>query len=343
MEPRSLASACTPVVSGGRVFVGTTDDENRGTGMVVAFNAENGAVVWRRRVANSVKNRMVVAGGNVIAQDAGGSVYAFDAGSGRDVWKMQLPYHFQVLASAVAASEDGGTAYVGYGSRLTAVDAATGAVKWRSSAWESEPVAGAPGIGEGRMVWSSNWDGLECHDLATGARLWRLGDKPWRFPGADPLITGGKAVVACYWHIGEVDLATGQALRVKELKEVTALPSGPILAVGGRYLVGTLESGLLAIDGESLEIAWRASVDTSLLGVGAYRRRGRMVNTSPVMADASTVCAACADGVIHFWDLATGAERRRIATGAPYLAGVAVADGRIFAADMAGSIRMFAV
>jgi hypothetical protein len=68
-----------------------------------------------------------------------------------------------------------------------------------------------------------------------------------------------------------------------------------------------------------------------------------MVNTSPVLTDTSTVCAACADGVIHFWDLATGAEKNRIATGAPYLAGVAVSEGRLFAADMAGMVRMFRI
>ena len=334
---------CTPVVTGGKVFVGTTDDENRGTGMVIAFDAKSGAIVWKRKVANSVNNRLVVAGGNVIVQDASGTVYAFSASGGKNSWKMQLPYHFQLLASAVAASDDGQTAYVGYGKRLTAVDAATGTVKWRNSDWESEPVAGAPGIGEGKMVWSSNWDGLECHDLETGARLWRLDDKPWRFPGADPLITNGKAIVACYWHIGEVDLATGQALRVKELKEVTALPSGPILATGDKYLVGSLGSGLLAIDKASLEIVWRGAADMSLLGVGAYRTNGRMVSTSPVLTDSTTVCAACADGVIHFWDVATGAEKRRIATGAPYLAGVAVANGKLYAADMAGMVRMFSL
>jgi outer membrane protein assembly factor BamB len=311
--------------------------------LVAAFSAGSGALLWKRKVANSIKNRMVVAGGNVIAQDAGGCVYAFAESNGRTVWSMQLPYHFQVLASAVTASADGRTAYVGYAKRLTAVDAATGAVRWRSTAWESEPVAGGPGIGEGKMVWSSNWDGLECHDIATGERLWRLDGKPWRFPGADPLITGGKAVVACYWHIGEVDLATGEALRVKELKEVTALPSGPILAAGGKYFVGSLDSGLLAIDAETLEIVWRGAADMALLGVGAYRKKGRMVNTSPVLTDDSTVCAACADGVIHFWDLATGAEKRRIATGAPYLAGAAVAGGRLFAADMSGVLRMFSL
>ena len=334
---------CTPVVADGKVFVGTTDDENRGTGMVVAFDARSGAVVWKRKVANSIKNRMVVASGNVIVQDAGGCVYAFAANSGKGVWKLQLPYHFQNLASAVTTSADGRTAYVGYGKRLTAVDAATGAVKWRNSAWENEPVAGAPGVGEGKMVWSSNWDGLECHDLETGAVLWRLDGKPWRFPGADPLIVGGKVVVACYWNIGEVDLATGQALRIKELKEVTALPSGPILTVGDRYLVGSLDSGLLAIDKNTLEIVWRGAADMSLLSVGAYRKPGRMVNTSPVLVDASTVCAACADGVIHFWDVATGAEKQRVVTGAPYLAGAAVSDGRLFAADMAGNLRMFSL
>ena len=334
---------CTPVVSGGKVFVGTTDDENRSTGMVVAFDARSGAIAWKRKVANSIKNRLAVANGNVIAQDAGGSVYAFAANSGKSVWKMQLPYCCQVLASAVTVSADGRTAYVGYGKRLTAVDAATGAVRWRNSDWESEPVAGAPGIGEGKMVWSSNWDGLECHDIATGERLWRLDGKPWRFPGADPLIVGGKAVVACYWNIGEVDLATGLAVRIKELKEVTAIPSGQILSVGGKYFVGTLDGGLLSIDGETLEVVWRGVADKSLVAVGAYRRKGRMVNTSPVLADDSTVCAACADGMIHFWDLATGAEKRRIATGAPYLAGVAISEGRLFAADMTGIVRMFSL
>jgi len=192
-------------------------------------------------------------------------------------------------------------------------------------------------------VWAANWDGLECHDLQTGALLWSLRDKPWRFPGADPLITDGKAVVACYWNIGEVDLATGQVLRDKQIGDVTALPSGPILAVGDRYLVGSLNGGLLSIDRNTLEIAWRGAADLSLLGVGAYRKKGRMVNTSPVLTDASTVCAACADGVIHFWDRTTGAEKRRIVTGAPYLAGVAVSEGRLFAADMAGVLRMFAI
>ena len=193
------------------------------------------------------------------------------------------------------------------------------------------------------MVWASNWDGLECHDIATGTRLWRLDGKPWRFPGADPLIVGGKAVVACCWNVGEVDLATGRALRVKELKEATALPSGPMLYVGGKYLVGAVDGGLLAIDSVTLEVVWRAAADMSLLAIGAYRRKGRTVNTSPVMVDSSTVCAACADGIIHFWDLATGAEKHRIATGAPYLAGAAVAEGRLFAADMAGIVRMFRI
>ncbi len=334
---------CTPLVFDGRVFVGTTDDENRGTGLVVAFDAKSGAVVWRRKVANSIKNRMAVASGNVIAQDAGGCVYAFSAASGRTAWKLQLPYDVQVLTSAVVASEDGRTVYVGVGSRFSVVDAATGEVKWRNSAWTCEPVAGGAGIGGGKIVWSANWDGLECNDAASGARLWRLEGKPWRFPGSDPLVRNGKVVVASYWHIGEVDIATGQALRVKELGDVAALPSGTMLCAGGRYLFGTLDSGLLSVDAGSLDVVWRASADKSLLAIGAYRRAGRMVNTSPVLADESTVCAACADGIIHFWDVATGAEKRRIATGAPYLAGAAVADGRLFAADMAGFVRMFAI
>ena len=334
---------CTPLVHGGRVYVGTTDDENRGTGVVVAFDARNGAVVWKRKVANSIKNRLVVAGGNIVAQDAGGRVYAFAAGSGKTAWTHQLPYDFQVLESAPGVSGDGKTVFAGIGMRLTALDAATGEVKWRNSAWSCEPVAGAPGIGGGKIVWSANWDALECNDAATGERLWRLEGKPWRFPGSDPLIEDGKVVVASYWQLCEVDLETGRSLRVKDLNEVSAMPTGPILSAGGKYMFGTRNGGLFAIDRATFEISWKGAADQSLLGVGAYRIAGKMVNTAPVLSDASTVCAACADGVIHFWDLATGAEKRRMATGAPYLAGVAVSEGRLFAADMAGFLRMFSI
>ena len=334
---------CTPMVYDGKVYVGTTDDENRGTGVVAAFDARNGAVVWRRKVSNSIKNRLVMAGGNVIVQDAGGRVYAFAAGNGRSVWTHQLPYDFQVLESAPGVSEDGKTVFAGIGMRLTALDAATGDVMWRNSAWTCEPVAGAPGIGGGKVVWSANWDALECNDAATGERLWRLDGKPWRFPGSDPLIEDGKVVVASYWQLCEVDLETGRSLRVKDLNEVSAMPTGAILSAGGKYMFGTRNGGLFAVDRATFEIVWKGAADQSLLGVGAYRVAGKMVNTAPVLSDDSTVCAACADGVIHFWDLATGMERRRIATGAPYLAGVAVSEGRLFAADMAGVLRMFAI
>ena len=332
---------CTPVVSGGTVFVGTSDDENRGTGTVVALDAKSGAIVWKRQVANSVKNRLVVAQGNVIVQDAGGTVYAFAASGGKTVWQLRLPFSFLALMSAVTASADGRTVYVGIGKSLSAVDAATGRVVWQGAPWRCESVAGGPAIGEDRMVWAANWDGLECHDLATGRNIWSLKGEPWRFPGADPLITGGKVVVASQWHIGEADLATGAALRTKPLKASPALPSGPILDAGDRYLFGTQNDGLIAVDKESLDVIWRAPVDRSSLGVGAYRRPGRTVNTSPVAISEKTVCAACADGTIRFWETATGKEVRRITTGAPYLAGVAAANGRLFAADLSGHIRAF--
>ena len=332
---------CTPLVRNGMVFVGTTDDENRKTGAVIAFDAATGAAKWRRKVANSIKNRFVAAGGNIVVQDAGGHVYAFAEGTGNLAWEAQLPYDCQVLESAPAVSEDGATVFVGMGARLTALDAATGTVKWRNTAWNCEPVACAPGVGGGKVVCSANWEGLECNDAATGERLWRLDGKPWTFPGSDPLVEDGKVVVASYWQLCEVDLATGTVLRKKDLDEVSGMPTGPILAAGGKYLFGTRHGGLFAVDKETFETAWQGAADMSLLGVGAYRVAGRMVNTSPVLADSSTVCAACADGIIHFWNFATGEETRRIATGAPYLAGAAVADGRLYAADMAGILRMW--
>jgi hypothetical protein len=67
------------------------------------------------------------------------------------------------------------------------------------------------------------------------------------------------------------------------------------------------------------------------------------VGTTPVLLPDDTLCASANDGAIHFWREADGKHLRELRTGAPYFADVTVKDGRLFAADAEGFVRMFKI
>lgn len=330
----------TPLAMKNRVFVGCTDDENRGTGAVFALDPRTGSVLWRKKTG-SIKNRFAFVSGNPIVQDAEGTVTSFTSG-GVQNWSRRLPYTGDVMMSAPVVTPDGSGVVVGFGPNLSMLDACTGAVRWQGG-WSGPRGAIAPAIGGGKVVCSCTWRGIKCFDEKTGRLCWKKDGFPFGFAGPDPLIVGDKVIVVSRMHLVEFDLASGRMLRQKELHEFEQIPLGPILAIGGRYHFGSVNGGLMAVDAGTLDVLWHGRVDQSLVALGQYVWGGCMVNTSPVQVDARTLAAACGDGTIRFWDRADGKEIRRIKTGAPYLAGVAVENGRLFAADLAGMVRMFAV
>ena len=103
-----------------------------------------------------------------------------------------------------------------------------------------------------------------------------------------------------------------------------------------------VNKGLVAIDKRTLEVAWRGSVSPGLVSQSEYAGRGlASLSTTPALVGKDLVCASNADGIIHFWNLSDGSKVREINTGVPYLGGVAVSDGVVYAADMSGTVRAF--
>ena len=125
------------------------------------------------------------------------------------------------------------------------------------------------------------------------------------------------------------------------------LPSGVqvttrVLVTCRHLIFGTAKAGLFALDRDTLDIAWKGAVGAALAPFAAYSKRPqRCVGTIPVLMPNGTVCASSSDGAIHFWRESDGKHLKEFRTNAPYFADVALADGRIFAADSEGYIRAF--
>ena len=334
----------TPVHADGRIFVGTLDEDGRGTGAVVALSAARGRELWRAPMANSVKGAIVCCRGRVIAQDVEGHVRAFDAETGAAVWSFDVEESsWQPLNAGLVADEREGVVYAGYGHRLCALDVLTGSPRLSGlKGWadDGEPACTCPAVGSGVIVTPAQWRGIHANDAATGEHLWFQKNNDTFFCGAVPQIDGNVVRVLVHRHLKEFDLRTGTELRSRDVGANVEISTG-ILAAGGKLVFGSWD-GVVALDAKTLEDAWRLPVGESLVVSGPYcHAPSKSVSGTPALLDAAHGVIGAQDGKLRVFGLADGRVVREIGTGAPYFASSLVVKGVVFAADFAGKVRAF--
>lgn len=335
---------CTPVVEGGRVFVGTSDDEGCGNAAVVALDAQSGKTLWSQPMKNSVNNKMVFAAGLLIAQDVEGNVCAMRPHDGKIVWKFEREAHpWTLRLNGLALGEKGDVVYSGMGAGMVAIETKSGRVIWNGAGWEGprEACADTAGVGQGRIVSSGNWQGMYCNDAKSGKLLWSVIDGTRRFPGTTPLVEDGKIYTLAASSFLEIDLESGKTLREKRLNGGVQVTTR-VLKTNRHFIFGTVKEGLVALDRETLDVAWRGKVGSAIAPFAAYSKKPqRCVGTVPVLLPGGVVCAAASDGAVHFWSEADGKHLKEFRTGAPYFADAVLKDGNIYVADAAGYVRCF--
>lgn len=336
----------SPLVCENWIFVGTLDDDGKGTGGVTALDARTGRVLWTCRTETSVRGTLAVCGGLVLAQDADYHVYGIRSADGSLAWKMRFPKtagtETSVLSNGVAVDERLNLAFVGSATCRTALSVKDGTVVWRSPVeCGGEAGCDAPGVGEGKVVTLANWWGAYCTDAATGREIWKVRRGPCYFPAAQPLVRNGKVLVTAQKSFLELDLATGKTLRERKFSCSLQVASR-VVEAGGLYLFGSVTDGLIALNRETLEVAWKGAVGPALVPASPYSQLPqRCLGTVPVIFG-DRVCAAAADGAVHFWSLADGAELGEVKTGAPYLASAARCETDVVVADLSGWVRRVA-
>ena len=177
--PGVNSARAQPAVVGGRVYVGSE------SGDVFALNARTGCTYWQYHAKAGIRTAVSVgpykAGGAggfaVYFADVNATAYAVDANTGKELWSRKLDDHTYAAATGsptfhdgrlyvplAAVGEEGQGGRIGYecctfrGS-ITALDANTGAVVWKSYTIPDAPAPRGKNA-EGKTMWGPSGAGV---------------------------------------------------------------------------------------------------------------------------------------------------------------------------------------
>ena len=176
----------SPAVSGGVVFVGSTD------GNLYAVNQESGLLKWKFEAKSRISSSPAVSGGLVFFGAYDGNFYAVDVARGELRWKFKTGGERRFAATHLHGSTPvaetmpdpwdcylsspvvwQGTVYFGSGDgNVYALEAASGSLKWKFKT--GDVVHASPAIADGKLFVGS-WDSyFYALDAASGKEQWRF-------------------------------------------------------------------------------------------------------------------------------------------------------------------------
>lgn len=225
-------------------------------------------------------------------------------------------------------AHDGDTAYfLSRAREVVAVEAATGAVRWRTSTniTSTGGTAGTSTSGStitlaGDVLVAGDWDVIGL-DRATGRRRWRYQSVGSAGPGlfvgqaSDTSVFTGSQDASVY----AIDTATGRlrwSTRVVETRAVSTTVFEPVVAdtaVAVGYATHQIPpvGGVAVLDADSGRLRWRTEFPAARERFLGTNRTG-----GPLVVDDQLIASA-GDGNIYAFDLDTGAVRARFPTFEP--------------------------
>ena len=238
-----------------------------------AVDAASGSETWRFDAEGSIASSPVVAHDAVYFTDRDGYLYALNAATGQELWRFRVSERTFTAEgwdswdagtwSSPAVAD--GTVYTGSSDgHVYAVDAATGAEKWRFKT--RGDVWTAPAVANGVVYFGSYDTHLYAVDAATGAEKWRY-KTSYRIRSSPAVI--GRVVVfgSKDGNLVAVDAERGEERwRYRpEFDWATIWTSSPIIVrnknlayVGVNYWSGSSGGGqVLAVDLDSGQQVWQ--------------------------------------------------------------------------------------
>ncbi len=308
----------SPAVAGGTVYIGSMDNH------LYAIDAASGKQKWKFDAHGDVRSSPAVSGGLVYVVSLDGKLYAVDAVTGTEKWNFAtqgerrhtaagmeyaapstetMPDPWDLFLSSPTVAD--GVVYFGSGDgHVYAVDAATGALRWKFAT--GNVVHASPAVAGGLVFVGSFDTYFYALDAATG----RLA---WKFKTGDDvsvhLMTGipGSAAVAdgmVYFGCRDAHLYALEAASGKPLWQYSAGGSWVVASPAirdGRVCFGTSDSLKFVV----LEAKTGAAVFSLSNTTYAF--------SSPALAGGRAYYGTF-DGKLHAVDLATGDRAGEFAT-----------------------------
>jgi outer membrane protein assembly factor BamB len=208
-------------VSDGRAFtLGFSKDNDH----VVCLDANTGKELWRHSYPSALVPNMfdggptatpTVTGDKVFTLSRRGDAFALEAATGKVVWGKNLAKETGLdaptwgLAGSPFVSD--GVVFYNVGANGMALDAATGAVRWKSAEGKAGYATPVPFESRGRKLLAIfGGSGLAAVDPKDGALVWRhLWKTMSSINAADPLIVGNQILISSGYGRGAALLDVG--------------------------------------------------------------------------------------------------------------------------------------
>ena len=266
----------SPTVVDGIVYVGSLE------GVLYAFDAATGDVMWTFETDRRIGNTPAVVDGTVFVSSGDGNLYAIDAAEGTEVWHAEVPggnsYSSPTVVDAVvycgSSAIDDATVH--------AYDAANGANVW--SVKPGDAVYSSPAV-DGDTVYVGSIDNRVYALNATN------GDERWSYQTdgkvyADPAVVGDAVYVGSYDdNVYALDATTGD--EHWSFKTGHSVDAGAAV-VDGTVYVGSVDGSVYALSSTGDEEDTAADRTTSTSRRTTSLTETSVTSTAPPPSTTST-------------------------------------------------------
>jgi outer membrane protein assembly factor BamB len=279
-----------------------------------------GQLKWTFPTAGAIRSSPALGtNGLVYFGSIDGNVYAIEAGSGAERWRYSAgePIH---SSPAIAPN---GSVIVASLSTLLALDAETGAARWKAYPGQlySSPTVGGNGL---VYVARYSYAALFACDLATGTNVWGgyMGNSDRVYAsasiGADGTVYCGAGSQRYYdgptfYAFNSTNGATKWTFRT-----INQVQSTPAIGCDGTVYIPSYDKLIYALDGQTGTQKW-----SHLLGDS--------VSSSPALGPDNAIYVGANDGRLYSLNIADGSERWNFLTGDTIHSSPALgADGTVY-------------
>lgn len=231
---------------------------------LLAYDIVRGRPRWK--VQGDASAGVLLLGEDLVAAFHDGSVRRLAQADGAELWHV-VPDSGAAFAASPVLLPDDAVAVADDRGRVTAIEAASGRVRWTAEL--GAPVPATPAAAEGRLFVPTAGGRLVALEAATGEVLWALEAASPLVRFAAPSVAGGLVVVgASDGRMRALEAATGEERW--SFRTDGNFAAAPLLTPGVVY-AGALDRMLYALDREDGSVLWKTELE------------GR-IKTAPVVA-----------------------------------------------------------
>jgi len=309
----------SPVVSGGRLFIGSYDNS------LYALDAATGAKLWSFKTEGEILSTPAVHKDAVYFGSKDGYVYALNAQTGALIWKYET--NLSVVSSPVVTDEL--VIIPSMDSYLYAISTADGKRQWRVQLYDTKytGVYSSPALLDDAVFYAGKNGILYSASIKSGGRNWQFATSSAIY--ASPVIKDGRLYIVSYDRVFyALDLTTQTVLWRKR---------------PGKDMIGYAST---VVEGESVYQAFKNGV------VKVYKKSNGKesatftfpagIKSTPVVGSNGIMILGGENGVVYAVNSKTGAVLWEYKTGGPIHSSPAVVDNMVYIGSEDGTIYAFA-